>query len=106
MHETTIIMNGSNPEKENKERIRVTVENNFQKNVADVQNKQNSRVKTLRNIALLAGGAGLGGLLTGFMPSIDFDPSDPIPVPDDPQEATGVNDNMGYNDAWQTACGR
>jgi len=68
-------------------------------------NMQSSKQKleTLKNFAYVLGGAGAGIAAFGYMPSLPFLNDDVIPIPDEPQVATSVNDDMTYQEAFDTA---
>ncbi len=104
MSEETIIMDGSNPKKENAERTKIVNSSNFKNDFVEKQKEQSKKMKALKSLAFMAGGAGIAGIAMGFMPSDEnFDSKQPILVPNDPRQAVGVNDQMSYNEAWQVA---
>lgn len=105
MTKQKIIMNGSNPQQENRERERIVNNISFQEGLKESQRQQKAKMNILHNIALMGGGMGLGFLAMGFMPSSEeeFNPENPILLPEDPQQAIGVNDQMSYNQAWEVS---
>ncbi len=107
MSEETVIMDGSNPQQENAKRAKVVNNIHFQNNLVDKQQQQAKKMSVLKGLAYVAGGAGIGILSMGFMPSTSDihreDPEAPILVPDEPQQAVSVNDNMSYDQAWEAA---
>lgn len=105
MEERTFILDGSNPKKENEERTKIVNSEGFKNDLAQKQKKQVEKMKALKNMAYIGGGAGVAALAMGFMPSNaeEFNPEDPIIVPDEPQQAIGVNEQMTYNEAWNAA---
>ena len=105
MEEKTFILDGSNPKKDNEERTKIVNNESFKNDLAEKQKKQVGKMKTLKNMALMGGGAGVAVLAMGLMPSNadEFNPEEPIVVPDEPQQATGVNEQMTYNEAWDAA---
>lgn len=105
MANRTVIMDGSNPNKENKERLKVVNTIRFKNELAKGKQQQQKKVGVLRNIALMAGGVGLASVMMSFKPSKPegFDEDAPILVPEEPQQAVGVNDQMNYGEAWDVA---
>ena len=69
MEEKTFILDGSNPKKDNEERTKIVNNESFKNDLAEKQKKQVGKMKTLKNMALMGGGAGVAALAMGFMPS-------------------------------------
>lgn len=105
MSETTIIMDGSNPKKENEERTRIASRPEFKNEILNKSKTQKNKISTLKGVGMLVGGVGAAGLAMGFMPSKAewIKSEEPIILPDEPVMASTVNDNMSYNEAWETA---
>ena len=103
MSEKTIIFDGSNPKAEHKEQTHIITTREFKENVREKAESQKNTLQTLRNVGLAIGGLGSGMALMGFMPSQTFDETAPIPIPDEPQAATTVTDEMSYQEAFASA---
>lgn len=102
MNEGTLIFDGSNPEVEHQEQTKIISSDSFKKNVNENAKKQKKSLKALKNIGFAVGGLGVGITAMGFMPSIDG-VEGPIPIPDEPQMATSVDDEMSYMEAFESA---
>lgn len=103
MSESTIIFDGSNPKNEHEEQTRIISTQEFKENVREKAESQKKTLHTLRNVGMAVGGLGVGMALMGFMPSQTFKESAPIPVPEEPQAATTVTDEMSYQEAFAAA---
>lgn len=103
MSESTIIFDGSNPKNEHEEQTRIISTQEFKENVREKAESQKNTLHTLRNVGMAVGGLGVGMALMGFMPSQTFKESAPIPVPEEPQAATTVTDEMSYQEAFAAA---
>lgn len=103
MSESTIIFDGSNPKNEHEEQTRIISTQEFKENVREKAESQKKTLHTLRNVGMAVGGLGVGMALMGFMPSQTFKESAPIPVPEEPQTATTVTDEMSYQEAFAAA---
>lgn len=103
MSESTIIFDGSNPKNEHEEQTRIISTREFKENVREKAESQKNTLHTLRNVGMAVGGLGVGMALMGFMPSQTFEESAPIPVPEEPQAATTVTDEMSYQEAFAAA---
>lgn len=103
MSEKTIIFDGSNPKDEHKEQTRIITNREFKDEVRIKAQTQKKTLHTLRNVGLSIGGLGAGMALMGFMPSQTFDETTLIPIPDEPQAATTVTDEMSYQEAFAAA---
>ncbi|PJF00616.1 hypothetical protein [Prevotella intermedia] len=103
MSESTIIFDGSNPKNEHEEQTRIISTQEFKENVREKAESQKNTLHTLRNVGMAVGGLGVGMALMGFMPSQTFKESAPIPVPEEPQAATTVTDEMSYQEAFVAA---
>ena len=103
MSESTIIFDGSNPKNEHEEQTRIISTQEFKENVREKAESQKKTLHTLRNVGMAVGGLGVGMALMGFMPSQTFKESAPIPIPEEPQAATTVTDEMSYQEAFAAA---
>lgn len=103
MSESTIIFDGSNPKDEHEEQTRIISTQEFKENVCVKAKNQKKTLHTLRNVGMAIGGLGVGMALMGFMPSQTFEESTPIPIPEEPQAATTVTDEMSYQEAFAAA---
>lgn len=103
MSESTIIFDGSNSKNEHEEQTRIISTQEFKENVREKAESQKKTLHTLRNVGMAVGGLGVGMALMGFMPSQTFKESAPIPVPEEPQAATTVTDEMSYQEAFAAA---
>ena len=105
MSERTIIMDGSNPERENEERTRIASQEEFKQDFLQNQKKQIGKLSKIQKVGMVAGGLGAAGIAMSFMPSNaeEFDEEQALPLPEEPPMATTVTDSMSYNDAWEAA---
>lgn len=103
MTEKTTIFDGSNPTAEHKEQTRIITNREFKEEIRVKAQEQKNTMHTLKNVGLAIGGIGAGMALMGFMPSHPFDSSSPIPIPDNPESATSVTDDMSYQEAFEAA---
>lgn len=103
MSKSTIIFDGSNPKDEHEEQTRIISTQEFKENVCVKAKNQKKTLHTLRNVGMAIGGLGVGMALMGFMPSQTFEESTPIPIPEEPQAATTVTDEMSYQEAFVAA---
>lgn len=105
MENTRMQSDSNSSGQDNSVRAEIVSTNEFKKALANTQEGQKKKINTLKNIAFMAGGVGVAHLAMGFMPSRpeEFNEEAPVVVPDEPQIAQDVNNNMSFEEAWSSA---
>lgn len=107
MAQETLIFDGTNPEKERAFQQQVVKTETFQQELIEVTQHERKKYNNLKIAGgvLAAGGAALAFM--SFMPAPEHveeaTKDQPIPLPENPEKATTVNDNMSFGEAFETA---
>lgn len=103
----TKILDGTNPERDRAVQTQVMQEKKFQQEIVEISQHEKKKYQGLKIAGgILAGGAAALAMMS-FMPAPDALSEEvtnsAVPLPEDPEKAVNVNDEMSFNEAFTAA---